>query len=284
MIRELHHSFEELANELSVLQNELLRQKPTHWIPLSPQEQVISNGLQVLTSLITDLWYEHGQDGRETRSRHGLVLVNADLIAKIKRVNACKDAFKAAVLKARSELDAGAWRDEYGRLGQPDGFREAMHYTGLSRVHLRQCYRHLPLLDHCPKKVGFSWYMSGRSIRKMSVSDAEQALLALGEHKPHIQVQLAKLQQLPEHTELAQIQTLAPVVRANMVFGDDSPIPRKAMNLPLPLFIPDTGRGLPEFNDVDLTPPEGRTRQQRSDQKVDPEPFLPSLRVHLYRS
>lgn len=283
MIRELHEAFARLAAELSQLQQELLRQRPPHWLPLSAQEELISDSLTVLTSLITDLWYEDGQDGRETRSRHGLVMITADIAEHIRRINDCKDAFKHAVLKARAELSEVEWREEYGRLGQPDGLRESLHFAGLSRVHLRQCYRHLPLLEHRPVKVGFSWYVNGRSIRKLSVAQAEQALLALGEDKPHIQVQLQKLHQLPAHTPLAQIQTLAPVVRANMVFADDAPQPRKAMNVPLPLFIVDNGAGLPAFNEIDLLPPPGRTRRERSDQKIASEVFLPSLRVHLYR-
>lgn len=283
MIRELHQSFNALASALSTLQSELLRTQPPHWMPLSAAEQHISTGMQLLTSLITDLWYERAdQDGRETRSRHGIVMVNAHLTEQIRQVNACKDAFRLAVQKTRAELDSVRWKEECARLGQPEGLRDAMHFSGLNRVHLRQCYRHLPLLEHRPDKIGFSWYVNGRSIRKLSVAEAEKMLLALGEHKPHIQLQLHKLQQLPAHTALAQIQTLAPVVRANMVFSQ-APYPRKAMNVPLPLFIPDQGQGLPAFNEIDLTPPPGRTRQQRSDQKVDPEPFLPSLRIHLYR-
>ena len=272
MIRELHEAFARLASELSQLQQELLRQRPPHWLPLSAQEELISDSLTVLPSLITDLWYENG-----------LVMITADIAEHIRRINNCKDAFKHAVLKARSELSEVEWREEYGRLGQPDGLRESLHFAGLSRVHLRQCYRHLPLLEHRPVKVGFSWYVNGRSIRKLSVAQAEQALLALGEDKPHIQVQLQKLHQLPAHTPLAQIQTLAPVVRANMVFADDAPQPRKAMNVPLPLFIVDNGAGLPAFNEIDLLPPPGRTRRERSDQKIASEVFLPSLRVHLYR-
>ena len=283
MIRELHSDFTRLADELSRLQQQLIRAAPPHWLPLTAQENLISNSLQVLTSLITDLWYDDGRDGRETRSRHGLVMIDSAMAEQIKVINRCKDQFRHTVQKVRNELDLPQWREEYARLGQPDGLRDSMHFSGLSRVHLRQCYRHLPLLEHRPHKVGFSWYTNGRSIRKLTPEQAEQALIGLGEDKPHIQAQLLKVRQLPAQTPLAQIQTLAPVVRANMVFAGDAPVPRKAMNVPLPLFILDNGEGLPVFNHIDLQPPPGRTRQQRSDQKVDPDVFLPSLRVHLYR-
>lgn len=268
MIRELHHSFQNLNQSLVLLKDELLKQQPKHWLPLTEQEQSSSNSLAVLTALISDLWYQNqDQDGRKTRARHGLVLINETVAQQIKEVNALKDDFKLAVQKTRKHL-------------KDHQLREAMLHSELSRVHLRQCYRHLPLIKEWPSKVGFSWYVSGRSIRKLNISQVEKMLLELGEEKLHIQQQLNKLYLLPEQTVLAQVQTLAPVVRANLVFSES----KKAMNAPLPLFILDQGLGLPEFNEVSLTPPEARTRKARADQKIEPEPYLPSLRVHLYRA
>lgn len=283
MILELHHRFSELEQALSELQAELLRHRPKLWIPLTASEQAYSDELSVLTSLITDLWYEDvHQDGRETRSRHGLVLASPSIVTQIQRINELKDGFKAQVKKTRDELTPSLWLEEYARLGA-DPLREALHESALKRVHLKQCYRHIPLLEYRPEKIGFSWYAHGRSIKKISLNEAQNALLALGEHKTHIQVQLDNLNKLNAGTMLAQIQTLAPVVRANLVFSKNAPYPSKAMNASLPIFIPDTGCGLPEFNRIDLEPPKGRTRKERVDQKIDPAPFLPSIRVHLYK-
>jgi hypothetical protein len=283
MIRELHQSFLALEQALSELQTELLRHKPKLWLPLTPSEQAYSDELSVLTSLLTDLWYEDvHQDGRETRSRHGLVLASPSIIAIIQKINDLKDCFKTQVKKTREELAPNLWLEEYARLGA-DPLREAMQESNLKRVHLKQCYRHIPLLEYRPEKIGFSWYAHGRSIKKISLQEAQQALLALGDHKTHIQVQLDNLNKLSAGTVLAQIQTLAPVVRANLVFDNSAPYPSKALNASLPIFIPDTGRGLPEFNRIDLEPPQGRTRKERADQKIDPAPFLPSIRVHLYK-
>lgn len=278
MIAELHHSFVALTELLQQLKSKLLQQQPPHWLPLNTQEEASSNSLTVLADLLADVWYQGNQDGRVTRARHGIVLINDELIALIKKINLQKDHFKNTVKSTRAELTQSQWLEEYGKLGQAN-LRDAMHYSGLTRVHLRQCYRHIPLLDEYPQTIGFSWYVSGRSIRKMSVDAAEQALIALGEEKIHIKLQLQKLQQLPAYANLAQMQSLAPVVRANIVFENS----RKAMNTALPIFIPNTGKGLPKFNKIELTPPEARSRKVRADSKVDPEPFLPSIRVHLYK-
>lgn len=278
MIVELHHSFEQLTELLNQLQSKLLKKKPVHWLPLNSQEEAYSDSLQVLTGLLSDLWYQGNQDGRETRSRHGIVLADNDLTELIKLINQQKDHFRNAVKRTRTALTQTEWVEEYGKLGQSN-LRNAMHYSGLTRVHLRQCYRHIPILEEHPQTIGFSWYVSGRSIRKMTVDAAKQALIALGEDKPHIKLQLQKLQQLPAYADLAQMQSLAPVVRANIVFEKS----RKAMNTALPIFIPDIGKGLPKFNKIDLTPPETRSRKVRADLKVDPDPFLPSIRAHLYK-
>lgn len=279
MIFELHQRFTALENALSQLQRMLFATQPKLWLPLSELETQYSNELTVLTGLISDLWYQDSeQDGRETSSRHGLVLANNEMIAIIQEINRLKDAFKAQVKKTRAELDSVTWLQEYGKLGNAN-LREGE----FSRVHLKQCYRHIPLLDFRPEKVGFSWYAHGRSIKKISIQQAQDALLALGDHKTHIQIQLDKLAQLRTDTQLAQIQALAPVVRANLVFSASAPYRTKAMNASLPLFVPDTGAGLPTFNEISLTPPTDRSRKERADQKVDPEPFLPSIRTHLYR-
>jgi len=44
------------------------------------------------------------------------------------------------------------------------------------------------------------------------------------------------------------------------------------------------GELLPEFNQIATEPPQERTRQRRSDQRVSDEAFLPSIRVHLYHA
>lgn len=266
MIRELHHSFQQLRDAVQKLQAMLHNAQPKHWLPLTEFEQAHSNSLAVLSDLIGDLWYQDGkQDGRETRARHGLVLIDEPIAEHILHINHLKDDFKYQVQQARLEL-------------KEHGLREAMQASEMARVHLRQCYRHLPLLEERPQRIGFSWYTNGRSIRKLTAPQVEKMLFDLGAEKPHIQQQLNKLYALPEHTDLAQVQTLAPVVRANLVFQES----RKAMNAPLPLFILDNGHGLPEFNQLGLDIPEGRTRKARADQKIEPEPYIPSLRVHLY--
>ena len=215
-------------------------------------------------------------------------MANEEIISLAQDVNLAKDTFKTLVQQIQ-KTDKDLWLSQKAQLNtRHKTLRNQLYYTGLGRIHLKQLYRHIPILTHRPEKIGFTWYSNGRSIKKLTVAQAETKLLAMGEEKSHIQQQLQKLNTLPEHEILAQIQTQVPVVRANLVYkllnekGHIETI-RKAMNVSLPLLVPqEKNRLLPVFNQIDEQPPIARTRIARSDFKICEEVFLPSLRVHRY--
>ena len=96
MISDLTTEFDQLVKRLEKLRTVLLQEQPALWIPLNTIEQQATTQRQFLADLICDLWYRDGQDGRETRSRHGLVMANADLCEHIKDINQQKDRFRQA--------------------------------------------------------------------------------------------------------------------------------------------------------------------------------------------
>ncbi|MBQ0757087.1 MAG: DNA replication terminus site-binding protein, partial [Amphritea sp.] len=100
----------------------------------------------------------------------------------------------------------------------------------------------------------------------------------------HIQLQLQAVGNLRPGDMLAQIQTQVPVIRANMLWKQEEQMLRKARNTSLPIIVAldDENPSLPEYNEPPLIPPEARSRLERSDLKIDPQPFLPSLRAHRY--
>ena len=282
MIADLKDAFDNLEVALANLGNHLIHERPEHHIPLTEAESASSgSAIRWAADLFSDLRYRDGQDGRETRSRHGLIIATPDTQALIHQANETKQVFARQVRAARDESES-RWKEMSGTLArQTPLFRDSLNQSGLSRLHIRQCTRTLQLLPQMPVRCGFSWYSHGRSITRISVADAEAMLLELGEAKAHIQVQLSRLQQLKTNTPLARIQSLAPVVRANLVFDTH----RKAMNCPLPLFLPadSLSATLPVYKDVPIEAPEGRRRKMREDDKINPEAFLPSIRVHTYR-
>ena len=261
MITDLVTAFNQLQTELNDLASHLLDTRPPHWVPLTEMEASLNmEPLGIGVDLISDLWYRDQQDGRETRSRHGLILADEHTQTLIQRVNACKDHFRTQVQQEKQ--DTANWRQALETLHeQPQPLREKLVIAGLSRIHLKQCFRHIPLLDTAPSRVGFSWYTNGRSIKTLTLQQAEKKLLDIGADKTHIQIQLEKLGQLRPDTRLAQVQTLAPTVRANLVFGDPADASgakqRKAMNVAMPLFVPaqSLDQLLPEHNRIASEPP-----------------------------
>jgi len=273
MIVDLVDEFRALTQALQDLRQHLMSSQPTHYYPLTDSEESLNAApLTLACDLISDLWYQGDQDGRETRARHGLILADESTIHLINTVNEQKDRFRSAVNAEKQQLDKQQWADRQQQLSlHGSKLRESLSFAGLQRVHLKQCYRHIPLIVDKPIKVGFSWYNNGRSIKKISHHQAQQFLLELGEDKSHIQAQLQTLGKLSAKTQLAQMQLLAPQVRGNLLFKEKGNQWRKAMNISLPLFIPAKGESdniLPSFNHIPLSPPNGRTRQARTDNKL----------------
>ena len=280
-------AFDNLTLGLAKFCTLLNRQQPHCWVALSEDEQNL-DPLKKALSYYQDIWYRDQQDGRETRSCYGLVMANEEIILLAEEINLAKDDFKALVQKIQ-KTDKDFWLSQKAQLNtRHKTLRNQLYYTGLGRIHLKQLYRHIPILAHRPEKIGFTWYSNGRSIKKLSVAQAEAKLLAMGEDKTHIQQQLQKLNTLTHHEILAQIQTQVPVVRGNLVYKQSNEkghveTIRKAMNVSLPLLVPEEGNPLlPIFNQIDEQPPIARTRIARSDFKICEEVFLPSLRVHRY--
>lgn len=284
--------FDALALGLAEFTTLLQQQQPQCWVALNEDEQALHHlpleHLKKACNYYQDIWYKDQQDGRETRSCYGLVMANEEVVELAKKINQAKDDFKTLVQRVQKN-DKDLWLSQKAQLNsRHHNLRNQLFHTGLGRIHLKQLYRHIPIVAQRPEKIGFTWYSNGRSIKKLSINQAQDKLLAMGEEKSHIQQQLQKLNTLPEHETLAQIQTQVPVVRANLVFkllsdkGHTKTL-RKAMNVSLPLLVAEEGNpALPSFNQIEEQPPLQRTRVARSDFKICEDVFLPSLRVHRY--
>jgi len=280
LLSEIEDAFDAMSNSLRVFDERLYQSSLSISLPW-----VEEHGLQkqIARELYNDLWHKDHQDGRKTTTNYGLVGANESLILAAKHLNHHKARLKTVIANLK--------KSELSQLHEHLHKRSivlanSLNQTGLARLHLKQCYRQIPLLESRPDSVRFSWYSSGRSIRKLSVEEAMGRLLKLDISQPHIQIQLEKLSALHQATPLAQIQQQVPVIRANFAWKTtDNHWQRQARNCPLPILIPlNEGDTLPEHNILPTAPPEQRNRAQRSDSKIDPTPFLSSLRIHLYRN
>jgi len=235
-----------------------------------------------IEDILFDLWYHEDQDGRETRVYPGLIGLTRQQFTYANEINIAKDTFRSTIAQIK-ELDKANWREIQGRLARRyQALNDQMSREGLNRLHLKQVFRHLPLVVSRPEKVGFSWYTSGRSIKKTSKQQAYELLCKLNTDSSHIRIQLERLASLSDDEPLARVQKQAPILRANLIFADKK---RRSLNVSLPLLFPHEGKGeLPQFNVPPIEPPSQRTRLVRSDNRIDDDAFLPSIRVHRYAS
>ncbi|MCG7602116.1 DNA replication terminus site-binding protein [Halomonas sp. McH1-25] len=239
-----------------------------------------------LRQVLLDFWYEDEQDGRATRTYVGLVAANQTVLSAVAEVNTAKEHFAATISQIKA-VDKRLLADVKLTLAQRHpALNSNLRGSGLTRLHLKQCWRHIPVAEQPLERVRFAWYTSGRSIRKITVQEAESMLLRLDTEAPHVRIQLRALAGIPSSEPLAQVQTQAPVMRANLFYQDPLPDgrPRRAMNVALPLFVPSEDGQLPRYNQPAPFPPEARTRAVRSDERLEQEPFLSSIRAFRYKT
>lgn len=247
----------------------------------------------ICIAALTRLEFFDEQPAAETLVLPGLVGSSSDTLLATNAVNTAKDALKDSVLTLR-RLNIDIDRDpalnaalQQELTARPPLVNEALRRYGLRRLALKQCYRHIPVLSARPKSLRWTWART-RAITRITVSQAEQMLSQLGDGL-HIQRQLLRLTELPKSEVLAQVQDCAPHLRANVVY--ETPLGatravRQMINAPLPVLFPaEPGEPLPlgwEDFKLSVDRNEKPNRKRRNDQRLDPEPFLPAIRVHRY--
>jgi len=250
------------------------------WVALSDEERRQDLAPRAKAAgLYQALWYQDGQEGRETLTCPGIVGADADTLDLARDCNAAKDAFKAAVLalKTLPRPQANLLMEDLHQRAEP--VATAMRRMGAARLNLKQAYRHTPLLERRPDKIGFTWSNQGRTIQRTTVAEARRLLERRAE-TPEVNQALARLNQVPETEILARVRSVCPHLRANLLYAGSGQ--RRLMQAPLPIMIPlQAGEGLPEFVPVGVEP-SGQQRLRRSDVRIEDEPFLPLIRVHRY--
>lgn len=254
------------------------------WVSLTETETTNQRDRRAKAiQLYRALWYEQGQDGRETLTCPGIIGVSPETLAAAQACNRAKDTFKATVLalKALGRLEMNAAMADLQR--RQEAVAAALRRMGAARLNLKQAYRHLPLLERRPVKIGFTWSKQGRVIQRLSTAAARR-LLEQRIETPQTRLELQWLAGIPAEEPLARIRSVCPHLRANIVFPETQEgLQRRLMQAPLPILIPlAPGESLPEFVPVSADPPLN-LRLRRADVKIEDAPFLPSVRIHRYR-
>ncbi|CAH1044502.1 hypothetical protein [Halomonas sp. TD01] len=238
-----------------------------------------------LREALLDMWHQQGQDGRETRNYIAVIAASDKLIEACHQINHAKTRISDLLTRIK-QSHPNALSDAKSRLpSRHPHINEILRKSGFARLHLKQCWRQLPIAPAPVSRVRLAWYSSGRSIKRVSVQEAEQKLLQLDSDAPHIRIQLRKLANIPSEEILAQVQPQAPLMRANLFFVE--PLAdghtRRALNIAMPLIVPANEGRLPHLKAPAETPPTTRTRAKRRDEKLEDDVYLPSLRIFRYR-
>lgn len=284
---ELLISFEALLERLDACCSSV-RHDAVLAVWVSRSEAELADGLDMrfkAIQLYRALWYEETQDGRATLTCPGIVGVSQDTLAAAHACNAAKDRFKAAVLalKALGRNEANVALIDLHR--RQEAIAVAMRRMGAARLNLKQAYRHVPLLDQRPLKIGFTWSKQGRVIQRTSLAAARR-LLEQRVETPQIRLELQRLAEIRDDEMLARVRGVCPHLRANIVFAahENLDVGRRLMQAPLPILVPlNRGESLPEFVPVGPEPPV-ISRLRRSDVRIEDTPLLPSVRIHRYRT
>ncbi|MFC0269374.1 hypothetical protein [Kushneria aurantia] len=278
-LAELEQTFDALVEESEALIALARHQRPAMWA---------FNGeasFDWLSRALTDFWYQDGQDGRATRDWVGVVAADETLMAQAQAVNRCKEIFAEQLGRIRKHYPRMIADIKATLPFRHPELHDHLRSGGMARLHLKQCWRHLPLAEAPVARVRLAWYSSGRSIKRLSVAEVAEKLAALDNQAAHIQLQYRQLAGLPDGEMLAQVQRQAPLMRANLFYREplEDGRERRALNIALPLFVPHDDARLPQLNQPPAQPPEKRSRALRGDSKLESEPFIPSLRVYRYR-
>ncbi|WNL40569.1 DNA replication terminus site-binding protein [Halomonas sp. PAMB 3264] len=253
--------------------------------PLSWRLETNAEGPHWFRQALMDMWHVEGQDGRETRNYIAVVAADEPLLLAVEEVNRKKDAIGELIGRIKA-LSPHALSEAKSRLpARHPHVDDMLRKSGMARLHLKQCWRHVPIAPAPVARVRLAWYTSGRSIKKLSVRDAEKKLLQLDTDAPHIRIQLQKLAGIPSSETLAQVQAQAPLMRANLFFIEplEDGHTRRAHNIAMPLIVPNVEARLPHIKAPNSQAPTERTRAKRRDEKLESDPFLPSLRIYRYR-
>lgn len=281
-------SFKSIHSELIQLQQCLQADHalPAWLLPL-PYPSLKDDDLRCSSyKLYSQNTYIEGQEGREILIGVGLIGASPDTLAQAEALNLAKKQFKLAIvtLKAQKLKLTDDWLREafigFFENNRHEFTATALRAAGLSRLHLKQCYRQIPVLNKRPTKVSWSW-ANTRSIKKISKTDAI-ALLNKKGNDLGIQKQIEKVLALPQGECIAIVQELAPHLRTNIIYpGAGESVERIMMKGSLPLLYPaQLGEDLPM-----VIPPKQikiSERQVRADLKIDPDVFLPAIRGHRY--
>lgn len=276
-LAQVTQTFEQLQHAIEQFNKRLLSESGNIKLqvssPLTNQSQ-----RHEVAAVLEQNFYLDDQEPRGVILLPGVVQGTATLLELANELNNAKLAFKQAVLDLKEDgvriADARVQSHFIKTINRHPVTQAALKRTGLTRLHLKQCYRLLTVVDKVPDSVRYTWART-KAITKIDKAEAEKRLRRVGKDAG-IERQIAKLSQISDHEHLGIVQQLQPHLRANIVCGDD----RFMVSASLPIICPDNG----EIEKLKLPGQlEACTRVVRADTRLEERPFLPAIRAYRYK-
>lgn len=283
---QLFWQFERLVTALNALCDRMVEDHQyAIWVAMR-DEEVGRDPREKAVMLYQAMWYEDGQDGRDTLTCPGIIGASAATIDQARQLNAIKDEFKAAVLALKSLGQTGSRQAIKAFHARSLSVNTPMRQFGAARLNLKEAYRHVPVLPQMPLRIGFTWSQFGRVIQRMTLAQVREMLDSrcnTARVATDREV-LAHTTDLAADEMLARVRPIRPHLRANITYPSaDGTTFRKLIQASVPLLLPMSVHDpLPAYVGAPAEAPM-QVRQQRRDARIENEPFLPSIRVHRYR-
>ncbi|MBT4963346.1 MAG: DNA replication terminus site-binding family protein [Francisellaceae bacterium] len=237
-----------------------------------------------ISRFLNQVEYLDSQPPKEILLGPGWLSCSNETLEMMETVNNLKLKFKSSIIKLKNASDRKYVSNEFESFlnKRPISISNRLSKIGLSRLHLKQCYRQIPTLTKMPKKISWTW-ANTKAITKISKQQALD-LMTKKSKSPEINFQLNKLHNHPNDQDLAIVQTLSPHLRANLIIPDDGDnIFRKMIKGAMPICFPHEPDRIPQINPPKEKQGHNPDRITRSDVKLESEPFLPAIRVFRYK-
>jgi hypothetical protein len=212
---DVRDAFRALRESMNALVAELAIQSADYYCSVAQPADDARGCRETVLWIYQQLFYQPGQDKRSSIYRPGVMACSMDTIALANQVNAAKDRFQSAMQtikrQHRQALSRELFEDHFAR---NPGQAEALRRAGLGSVHLKQSYRHIPVLKSTPARIALSWALDTHVVKKISLSEARDYLQYVGAPDASLKI----IEAMPSDSFFAQVRKHAPHVRANITY------------------------------------------------------------------
>lgn len=247
---------------------------------------------EVAIKAMSQMWYlEPG----ESLPRAGVVCSSPATIQEAENLNEYKADFQASIKSVRDKvtgeksrldklIDRVLLQQNEKERHRVEELQLALKRAQINRLDLLRCYARIRVLPKDLMSISWTWARTHSVIDPISREDAikQAENLSDGESK---EVALSRLSSLAPGQMLAYKKKLPNQLRANLLYHEDDEVKRKAVTISGIALSQDSA--LPKKwvwrdDPGELDPKAPMNRITRLDSKIDPEPYIKALHLHLY--